>query len=114
MASTAKSIYPALTDRLKALGADKGQLMQVANKFAELSATEILGYRIWVRGIPAFDQIGVSVVVSSSSLPNIIRDFTANEALQTVVIFPYGIPSFETFEVQATLGNVPLQQETLL
>ena len=114
MATTTKAIQPALTDRLKALGADKGHLMQIANRFADVSATEILGYRIWIRGIPAFDQIGVSVVANSASLATIIRDITANEALQTVVIFPCGIPAVETFEVQATFGNVPLQQEMLL
>lgn len=114
MDTASGSVKGALTERLRALGVDREHLMEAADKFATLKAENILGSRIWVRGIPAVDQIGISSIVTARFLDDLISIIKESEWLRTIDVFPYGIIAPDVYEVRATFGNVAVQQETLL
>jgi hypothetical protein len=110
----ASTLHGALTERLKELGANNGELMEVANKLANVDASHTLGHRIFVRGIVAYDQIGLTSIVDAKHLSELITQLTSVPSLRTISIFPYGIISPEVYHVTTAFGNVVAQREGLV
>ena len=102
-----------ITERLKEAGREKERLMQAAEAIAGIDSEGILGYRIWTRGIPAVDLLGVTAVVNSEVLSNFLVQVSSLRALGSLEVFPYGIPFPEVYDVTAVFGNVATGEEAL-
>jgi hypothetical protein len=95
-----------MTERLKEAGREKERLLEAAEAIAAIDSAEILGQRIWTRGIPAIDQIGVATIVGADFVGELVARLSSLRALGSIDVFPYGIPDPEVYEVTALLGNV--------
>jgi hypothetical protein len=102
-----------ITDRLKEAGREKERLIEAAEAIAGIDSAEILGHRIWTRGTPAVDQLGVRAIVNADFLGEMVARLSDLRALVTLELFPYGVPAFEVYEVTALFGNVATGEEAL-
>lgn len=109
----ASALRGEITERLKEAGREKERLMEAAEAIAGIDAAEILGNRIWTRGIPAVDQLGVTAIVNAGFLGELVARLSALRALGSIDVFPYGIPFPEVYEVTALFGNVATGEEAL-
>jgi hypothetical protein len=102
-----------ITERLKEAGREKERLIEAAEAIAGIDSGEILGHRIWTRGIPAVDQLGVTSIVNADFLGELVAKLSTLRALGSIDVFPYGIPFPEVYEVTALFGNVATGEEAL-
>ena len=98
-----------ITERLKEAGHEKERLMEAADAVASIDG--ILGHRVWTRGIPHIDQLGVTTIVNVDILGDLIAKLSGLRALGSIDVFPYGIPDPEVYEVTALFGNVAGPEE---
>src|SRR5689334_19995396 len=105
------TLVGAITARLKELSADRPHLMEIADELSNLDAAQVLGRNIWIRGIPAGDQIGITSIISAESLNAFVASLTKISSLRTIKIFPYGIPTVDFYQIATVFGNVAAEQE---
>lgn len=103
MANTS-TLKDAITERLRALGADKTALMAVAERLAGVDAGQIIANRVHSRGIPVPDEWVVSSIVTAGALPRLVEHLTQVPAIGSIRIFPYGIPIPDIYRIELTAG----------
>lgn len=106
---TGEKVRDTLTQGLKSLSADHPQMMRLVDEVAKVNYGSVLGFRWWVRGVPAVDQLGVVAIAKREQISSIIKDVLTLESLAAIDVFPYGIPNPEVFEIEARFGNVARQ-----
>ena len=85
---------------------DRENLNELVRIVSELRKQGMQRARILLKGIPRPDGITLSAFVDADRLSGILTQvLTKTPRLQGVVVFPYGIPRPEVFQVNVDLGE---------
>ena len=85
---------------------DRENLTELVRIVADLRKQGLQRARVLLKGIPRPDGITLSAFVEADRLSSILAQILAKTPrLQGVVVFPYGIPRPEVFQVNVDLGE---------
>jgi hypothetical protein len=101
------SLEDQLLHLLRFSGIEKDNLRELVSIVVGLKSNGLGAFRIFPRGIPpVVDGLTVQATVSAANISQILSTILTNPVrLGGVVIFPYGIPVVESFQVNVALGN---------
>jgi len=96
-----------LLRRLRFSKMDDDNLQDLVKIVIGLQTNGLQNLQVFPRGIPpVVDGLSLQTTVGAASLGNLLSVVLQNTPRVTgVVVFPYGIPNPEIFQVNVTLGN---------
>jgi hypothetical protein len=104
---SAESLEKELLNILRFSGIEKDNLHDLVKIVVNLQGKGLGNLRVFPRGIPpVVDGLNVQATVSAANIANILNTvLQQTPRLSGVVVFPYGIPAPEIFQVNVSLGN---------
>ena len=99
-----ESIEKHLLEALKFGGLDRANLAELVRVVVGFNAKGITPVRVFPNGIPVPDGLRVQATLDAEALAVLANELQVNAAIRGVVIFPYGIPSIDTFQTQIDIG----------
>lgn len=101
-----ESLEKDLLHTLRHSNIDKDNLSELVRVVAQLRREGLERSRILLKGIPRPDGLTLQAFVDADRLGTILSQIlTKTPRLQAVVVFPYGIPYPEVFQVNVDLGE---------
>ena len=97
----ASKTHPALVATLQSL--PRAQARKIAAQIAQLQNSGLRTIRVFPKGIPTPDTVELSALIDRQSLLAILSKIVAQAPKRGVVVFPYGIPAVDAFEVKLDL-----------
>lgn len=101
-----ESLEKDLLHTLRHSNIDKDNLSELVRVVAQLRREGLERSRILLKGTPRPDGLTLQAFVDADRLGTILSQIlTKTPRLQAVVVFPYGIPYPEVFQVNVDLGE---------
>jgi hypothetical protein len=94
-------------------GLDKDNLASLVKIVAGFNGKGLNHFKVFPKGIPpVYESLEIRSVVQASQLNSILGTILAEAQVSSVILFPYGIPAYDTAELVVGLGPTPVTAAT--
>lgn len=105
----AQAVEQELLRILRFGGLDKDNLATLVKIVAGFSERGLSSIKVFPKGIPpVYESLEVRASVQASDLSRILGIILAEAQVNSVLLFPYGIPAYEVAELVVGLGPTPV------
>lgn len=100
------AVHKEIANKLRFGGIKKEHLDELVGLVAQVYQQGLTTATVFPKGRPAWDTVVVQGVVSAANISSVLTGIlTKVPSLKGVVVFPYGIVSPETFQVNVEFGG---------
>ncbi len=99
-----KGISEQLMQALRFGGLEKAHLADLVKELDGIHQQGIGIRKVLTKGIPpVYDRVEAETLLNQEGLAKLMRVIETNARIQSVVIFPYGIPAVDGFRAEITV-----------
>jgi hypothetical protein len=109
MMAKATEVEQELLKILRFGGLDKDNLASLVKVVASFADKGLGHFKVFPKGIPpVYEGLEIRTVAPAGELDRILGLVLAAEQTSSVIVFPYGIPVYDTAELRVALGPTPI------
>jgi hypothetical protein len=105
----ARAVEQELLKLLQYGGLDKNNLANLVKIVAGFTGKGLSQLKVFPKGIPpVYEGLELKSIVPANELSRILGIILAEAQVNSVIVFPYGIPAYDVAEIVVGLGPTPV------
>jgi hypothetical protein len=107
--ANAQAVEQELLKLLQFSGLDKNNLANLVKIVADFADKGLSQIKVFPKGIPpVYEGLELKSIVPANELNRILGVILAEAQVNSIVVFPYGIPAYDVAELVVGLGPTPV------